>query len=156
MSDVRAEMFFLPRFSSTLRDQKTVKKQINAPSMKCFPIIPPIIDHKMILFTTIKMFHGKTFRKTVLKLGSGSVSSALRWMKNAREEAHARLKMLMGMEIFWVKLASPVDKIMTSCTMACGPDSVKDSYIPTIPALCWIASTSLQCLSSKPDIPNFN
>ena len=53
------------------------------------PKIPPVRVHIIILFTAIRSMQGNTYSKTMLRAGSGSASSLVRSMKNARDDPQA-------------------------------------------------------------------
>ena len=50
------------------------------------PKIPPVRVHIIILFSAIRTMQGNTHSTTILRAGSGSASSLVRSMKNARDE----------------------------------------------------------------------
>mgnify|MGYP006975623370 CR=1 FL=1 len=53
------------------------------------PRIPPVRVHIIILFTAIRSMQGNTQSTTMLRAGSGSASSLVRSMKNARDDPQA-------------------------------------------------------------------
>ena len=53
------------------------------------PKIPPVRVHIIILFTAIRSMQGNTHSTTMLRAGSGSASSLVRSMKNARDDPQA-------------------------------------------------------------------
>ena len=53
------------------------------------PKIPPVRVHIIILFTAIRTMQGNTQSTTMLRAGSGSASSLVRSMKNARDDPQA-------------------------------------------------------------------
>ena len=53
------------------------------------PKIPPVRVHIIILFTAIRTMQGNTQSTTMLMAGSGSASSLVRSMKNARDDPQA-------------------------------------------------------------------
>ena len=53
------------------------------------PKIPPVRVHIIILFTAIRSMQGNTQSTTMLRAGSGSASSLVRSMKNARDYPQA-------------------------------------------------------------------
>ena len=56
------------------------------------PRIPPVRVHMVILFTAIRSMQGNTQSTTMLRAGSGSASSLVRSMKNARDDPQASEK----------------------------------------------------------------
>ena len=52
-------------------------------------MIPPVRVHMVILFTAIRSMQGNTHSTTMLRAGSGSASSLVRSMKNARDDPQA-------------------------------------------------------------------
>ena len=56
------------------------------------PRIPPVRVHIIILFTAIRTMQGSTHSTTIGRAGSGSASSLVRSMKNARDDPQAREK----------------------------------------------------------------
>ena len=55
-------------------------------------MIPPVRVHMVILFTAIRSMQGNTQSTTMLRAGSGSASSLVRSMKNARDDPQASEK----------------------------------------------------------------
>ena len=53
------------------------------------PMIPPVRVHMVILFTAMRSMQGNTQSTTMLRAGSGSASSLVRSMKNARDDPQA-------------------------------------------------------------------
>ena len=56
------------------------------------PRIPPVSVHIVMLLVAMSNMHGNTHSMTMLSTGSGSASSLVRSMKNAREDPQAREK----------------------------------------------------------------
>ena len=53
------------------------------------PRIPHVRVHIIMLFTAIRSMQGNTQSRTMLMIGSGSASSLVRSMKNARDDPQA-------------------------------------------------------------------
>ena len=60
--------------------------------MCVLPRIPPIKVHMIILLMVTMTMQGNTHSKTMARAGSGSASSLVRSMKNARDDPQAREK----------------------------------------------------------------
>ena len=54
------------------------------------PRIPPVSVHIVMLLVAMINMHGNTHSTTMLRTGSGSDSSLVRSMKNARDDPQAR------------------------------------------------------------------
>ena len=55
----------------------------------CLPRIPPIKVHMVMLFIATKSMQGNIHSTTMSRAGSGSASSLVRSMKNARDDPQA-------------------------------------------------------------------
>ena len=57
--------------------------------MHALPRIPPIKVHMIMLLMVMMTIQGNTHSKTIARAGSGSASSLVRSMKNARDDPQA-------------------------------------------------------------------
>ena len=57
--------------------------------MHDLPRIPPIKVHMIMLLMVMMTIQGNTHSKTIARAGSGSASSLVRSMKNARDDPQA-------------------------------------------------------------------
>ena len=57
------------------------------------PKIPAVRVHIIMLFDAVRNMQGNAHSKTIFRTGSGSASSLVRSMKNAREDPQASEKM---------------------------------------------------------------